>query len=441
MSVGYRLQRWVWLVLGLLAPALPLQLYLGGSWSYVLHSYSLGMFFGLIAYTYFTECLVLAARLPYFDRLFGHDRVLVFHGRLAAAALTAAFAHAILKYLYYGAGTVQVTLGSVALAMFAAVGAVTVLFMIDTGLQSLKVFGAMKKYFVTRIGFDYSRLKLYHNVTALAVLLMTMHVLMASPTAENYTRIIIVVSMGLAGIAFHFFHKVARPILLYRQPFVAKDIRQISSDVVRLSTSRPGGALLKYRAGQFAYFRILSRACGIEEHPFTIASAPGAQTLDIVVKELGNYTDSLKDLENGARILCDGPYGNFTPVRDEHPYLFVAGGIGITPFLSILAEWRERGMNKPVTLIWSVRHQADLIDEGMFARMASDIPAFTFVPVITRPLEGEGRHIDRQMIEKYLPAGASVYICGPRSLRDSVSRTLRDLGVCRVRIHYEGFFS
>jgi predicted ferric reductase len=438
-----RLQRPLWLAAAVLCPAIPLHAYFAGNWYSILHSYSLGMFCGIVSYVYFANTLILSARIRCIDRLFGQDRVMVFHGRLAGAAFAFAFAHAFFKYLYIGLGTVQLNIGIAALALFAAVGLATILFMVGNPLHRIAAMAALRAFGARRLGFDYSRLKLFHNLTAPALALVTAHVLMASPTTETRARLGLMGAWGAAALLVHFHHKVLRVALRYRRAFRVTAVRRLNGTVAEIRAARPDGSKLEHRAGQFAFFRVLSPACGLEEHPFTISSAPGYETLNITVKDLGNYSAVLPAVAVGAKLLCDGPYGRFTPVRGAGPYLFVAGGIGITPFLSILREWDAAGIAEPVTLVWSMRTRDEQIDEGFLDAAAARHAAFRFVPVLTREPGMAGRRVDRALLSACIePSGTAhlaAYVCGPDPFRRAVIGHLRDLGLPRRAIHDETF--
>jgi len=298
----------------------------------------------------------------------------------------------------------------------------------------------LRAFCVRRIGFDYSRLKLFHNVTAPAMALVTVHVLMAAPTAETRARLGLMAGWGGLSLLLWCGHKFVRVVLRYRRCFLVQSVRRLNDTTVALGAARPDGSLLRHRAGQFAFFRVLAACCGRAEHPFTISSPPGAKTLGITVKALGDYSAALAAVPVGAKLLCDGPYGRFTPERDARPYLFVAGGIGITPFLSILRKWDGAGFAEPVTLIWSARTRADLIDGATFEALAERHAAFNYVPVLTRE---QDKRVDRELLAAHVdPASVAriaAYVCGPDALRRTVTRCLRELGVANRAIFYESF--
>ena len=98
---------------------------------------------------------------------------------------------------------------------------------------------------------------------------------------------------------------------------------------------KPVGAALKYQLGQFAFLKV--KIPGLREpHPFTIASSPDEQCLRFVIRDLGDWTHRLTtSLAINDRIVVEGPYGHLTPMP-KHPVdhvVWIAGGVGITPFL------------------------------------------------------------------------------------------------------------
>jgi predicted ferric reductase len=440
------LQRWIWPALAVLSPALPLHAYLAGSWGYVFHIYSLAMVFGIVAYVYFANALVLAARIPYFDRLYGHDRVMVFHGHLAVAGIACVLVHAGLKVAYDGARGTQVAFGIAAAALLVLVALFTLLFMVGGPLQRIPAFARLRSAGVRRPALDYRRLKAFHNLTGVAMILAMIHVLMALPTAETNLRLAIMAGWGGIGILAWIYHKAVRVLLCLRNAYAVTRVESLGDGITRLTaTPRHGQAGKRFLPGQFGYFRILSKSCGTEEHPFTIASPPNERQLSIVAKALGDYSAALAQVAPGARLLFDGPYGRFTPELNAAPYLFIAGGIGITPFLSIVADWARREITQPVSLVWSVRYCRDLVDGGLFEGLARGQDLFTYTPVITREDGGTARRMDRELlapiVRRRTPERLQVYVCGPAALLKAVLGSMQDIGVSRRQVHYESFGS
>lgn len=164
-----------------------------------------------------------------------------------------------------------------------------------------------------------------------------------------------------------------------------------------------------------------------------LASSPGnLRTVMVAARLRGTpFTDALRDLPFGAAVLLGPPSGDFTLPKDPgQPVLLLAGGMGITPFRSMLKHMVDIGSRRPATLVYSVPtpRAAAFLDELEAWRTSLDL---TLVPTVTDPGMGEepwayevGR-IDAAMLQRHVPAEvlrrAAVYVSGPPSM-------LRDLG-------------
>ncbi|MBN2685110.1 MAG: hypothetical protein JXR40_07510 [Pontiellaceae bacterium] len=440
MTTSNKSAAFILILLFLLSPFLPMVVYFSGNWYSILHSYSIGMVFGIFSYGYFLNTLILSARIPIFDRIFGQDRVMVLHGYLASLALLFAGIHAAFKISFYFALTRQTLLGFASLAIFAAVIVVTLTAMVSGRLQRIPFMQKLRTWLTAKSLFDYSKLKLFHNLTSVAALLAAIHVFMAYSTKESQTRINIMNGWAATALALYIWHKLIRLILLRRKSWTVTEVNRLSPGIAEISMERNAGNFKGLKAGQFAYFRFLSPECGMEEHPFTIASRPGSSSLSIIFKELGDYTAKLKNIKPGTTALVNGPYGLFTPVQKK-PLLFIAGGIGITPFHAILQDWNHSGIETPAALIWSCRNSDEMIYREFFEKCDQSHENFTFAPVLTR--EGKQRRIEQSLLEKHVNKAnldqTDVFVCGPESLNKACVKMLTAIGIHKKNIRYEKF--
>jgi ferredoxin-NADP reductase len=138
------------------------------------------------------------------------------------------------------------------------------------------------------------------------------------------------------------------------------------------------------------------------------------------------------------------PYGTFSFLyHDAESLVFIAGGIGITPFISMLRYIYDRRLEKRVMLIWSNKTEKDIVFRDELEKMASDMPCFKVVHVMSRQDEwpGEKGRIDAEKLEKHVGSFhiGQFFICGPPPMMRAMKRTLSDLGVPKGRIHTERF--
>lgn len=186
-----------------------------------------------------------------------------------------------------------------------------------------------------------------------------------------------------------------------------------------------------HQAGQFALLRF---DAGEGTHPFTIASAwPGHGELRFVIKALGDYTASLPGrLQAGAEVLLEGPYGGFTGGVDGRPLhgpqVWVAGGVGVTPFLAWLqSAWQP--LHVPVDFFYCVPHAAEAVGLDEVRRACQRLGVRLHV------LESrQGQRLDAQA----LPEAADVWFCGPRRLGKQLQRQLARRAA-PPRFHHEAF--
>lgn len=432
----------------LLYPLAVIALFFHGNWYSFFHSYSLAMVFGLLAYCYFTVALILGSRVKVLDRIFGHDRIMIFHGIIAGLALACAIVHALLKEVYFPDDTVQSTLGTIGLIIFASVILITVLLMLETPLDRTPVVSQLTRFLKKRVRADYTLLKLLHNFTAPAFALIVLHVILASPVQETILKTAFAGLAGSIALVFYAYHKIARPILCMINAYTVASVTRLSGGITEIEMVSRRGKPLRQTAGQFAFFRFIDKSSGFGEHPFTVSSSPSARGPVITVKALGDFTAKIGSLREGTRCFIDGPYGLFYPKRNDRDLLFLAGGIGITPFLSILRDYSEKKRNGAITLLWSVRNKNEAFARDELLTIASLLPGLVVRILVTgEPSFGIGvpdSRIDgpilREALARFSSAqGTEAYICGPDAFRRSVQDLLLETGFPGEDIFYEAF--
>ena len=156
------------------------------------------------------------------------------------------------------------------------------------------------------------------------------------------------------------------------------------------------------------------------------------------MKVLGDYTRRVRDdLTAGADAAIEGPYGRFNPLRDSRKQVWIAGGIGITPFLSVLRTMAP-GHGKTIRLYYCVRQSREALFLDELQARAAELGGITI-----KLFDSEsGGRIDAAAIEKDLdgtPAEWSYYLCGPKPLATAMSAGLAKHGVPARRIHTEEF--
>jgi predicted ferric reductase len=205
-----------------------------------------------------------------------------------------------------------------------------------------------------------------------------------------------------------------------------------------------------YQPGQFQFIT-LHRSGGlpVEEHHWTISSSPAQKEyIGSTIKESGDFTSTIGKTAAGDTATVEGPFGRFsyTYYPQDKEYVFIAGGIGITPLISMLRHMRDTGKDAKVLLIYANRAQKDIVFRSELAEMeAGSRPRLTAVHVLSRPEPGwTGRsgRLDPDGIAELTgrdSAEKAYYVCAPPALARVVVGGLRSMGVPYSRIRSEEF--
>jgi predicted ferric reductase len=444
-------QKAFWLAVYFLSPLIPLSTYFAGNWYTFFHSWSLAMTAGITAYVYMLNQFILGARPRIWDRVFGLGAVLRFHGTMAVVSLGLLTLHMALKNFYLFAYNAQVRLGQVAFTLFALIIVLTVLLMVENILHKVEPLAALKRFSANRLRLRYQHLRLIHNFTAVAALLALFHVLLASSTREQPLRGAVMATWFILALGFYAYHKLVRPALTRRK---AAGVSAVRKDAEGIYTIELEGSHIEHRAGQFAYFRFLDGRPSREEHPYTISSSPSAERLSFSAKASGDWSSRLSEVQPGDRVAVDGPYGTFSYLRvDENaPLVFLAGGIGITPYLSMLRYAAEAGSARSIHLVWGVRKAEELCYLSELEGLKGRLPGLTVTPVVSRDASFTGRRgrIDADLLRQLGLLGSRVekeartleahwFLCGPTSMMEDLLKVLRKAGIRRRKIHFERF--
>lgn len=198
----------------------------------------------------------------------------------------------------------------------------------------------------------------------------------------------------------------------------------------------PSATALAVAPGQFVLVAVGDgahfRGCR-EFHPFTVSDIDADGTLKLAIKALGPWSRNVQNIEPGVLVRVQGPFGNFLRDTAAAPQLWVAGGVGITPFIGTL---RGAARVQPTTLIYLFRQSADAAFLEELKRYAEDDPNFSLVALET----GSGTVDFAALLTQVerLPE-RDVNICGPAPMVDALLPHLRAHGVAAKAIHYEHF--
>jgi predicted ferric reductase len=366
--------------------------------------------------------LVLATRIRPVERaLGGLENLYRLHRRLGALVVGLAVTHVLFLSLHQWGSALDLYLPSSGWSTFSGVIALVLL------------IGSIVATLVGRLA--YPAFLLVQRLLGLTFLVGAFHTFAVRGTLASSTPLTVYTAcLTTAAVLGLGYRLLGGRLGVGRHRYRVDTVTRLDEDAVEIAMV-PLARPLEQRAGQFVYASFLQRGIARESHPFTVASAPSADSVRLAVKRLGDFTGSLMTLRAGAEARLEGPFGSFSPMRGSiHPQTWIAGGIGITPFLS----W-ARSLTGPlrVDLYYCTpgAEQAHFLDE--LFEIADRYPAFRVIPVRKRSL-GHLTVNDLEAVNPNLLNG-HIFICGPPLMIGNLRAGLRTRGVPPGCIHSETF--
>jgi len=404
-----------------------------------------GFNFALIGFTMLALQFVIASRFRWIEAPFGLDILIAFHRKMAVVATALLISHPLLLSWADHEWTLLTHLG---LEWSVNVGRAAIFTLLLTVVISL---------FRQAFHLSFERWRNLHNGLALSVLgLGFVHSLFTGNDLESgFLRWFWMALFAVALISYLYHRGPLHHVLgKHSYSYEITDLRQETHDTWTVQM-RPKDErqIPSHRAGQFHFLTIHGEKVPIEEHPFTISSAPSEKgVLASTIKQSGDFTHRIGGARIGDAVSVQGPFGRFC--YDLHPpgsdLVFVAGGVGITPFISMLREMRHTNDSREVLLIYSNRSESDIIFREELAELARS-PGLNLkiVHVLSRARRaadewpGERGRIGKDLLGKYVgpePRARMYFICGPVGMMETAMDALQQFGVPDGQIVIERFW-
>jgi predicted ferric reductase len=242
--------------------------------------------------------------------------------------------------------------------------------------------------------------------------------------------------------------RLVKPLRQLQTPYVVKEVRPEPGEAVTLMLEPDGhDGIRDFKPGQFAWLTLGSSPFLLREHPFSIVSPPEAlPQICFGIKALGDFTSKLRDLNPGHSAYLDGPYGVFSV--DSFPtaagYVFIVGGIGVTPALSMLRSLAARADRRPLWLFYG----NDTLDDIIYGKEIEGLKPLLdlrVIHVIKEPPEewkGESGFLTKEILARHLADdtnGLVFFLCGPPPMTKAAREALLTLGADADRIRVEIF--
>lgn len=367
----------------------------------------------------------MATRPPFVERLFGGlDRIYQFHRKIGIAVLCLIVVHWLLTPDFKGQA---LTAGLNELA--AQVGEWAFY-----GFVFLLVLSIVKVIPKTRFQIPYQYWRITHRFIGLLFVLVAFHQLFIKRPYDGTAFLATYLNIfALIGIVSYAYTQLL-PWLRTRKYVVENVVRHDGATII---TGKPVGRKLRAMPGQFGFFRV--NKSGLREpHPFTIAGIEDDGTVRFAIKPLGDYTKALREsVAVGDALTLEGGYGHFNHKRGGKKQIWLAGGIGVTPFLAMASRLKgDEGQD--IHMVYCVRDGAEAIGLDTFKAQAEKLENFSFV---LHNSATDGRFDAAKLVSgtSMNPAEADLWFCGPPPLRLAIEKGLRELGKAPRRVEFERF--
>ena len=416
----------------------------GGKFNFNLTMQALGQGLGLVGFAMFALNLALGARLRFLESMFGGmNKIYIAHHILGGLSFIFLLLHPLfLVAQYLGAGAIGLR---AALTMYVANPQCLANFAIQSPscatlfgvvALTLMILFLVLTFFVK---LPYHIWKLTHKFLGLAFFFGALHAVFIPSDAsvpgilQYYMTTLLIIGFGAI-----LYRTVLGFLLVSRVEYVVDEVREVNATIVEIIMHpKDDKKCMKYLPGQFIFIGFPDVKGLDEVHPFSLSSKPDGTCISIGVKGLGDYTSRLKELRPGMRASIEGPFGRtsyaYYPRKEQ---IWIAGGIGITPFLGMARSLSQENGYK-VDLYYSAATTEDAAFDQELRAIASANPNFRLVPWYGK----EKGFLSADAIAKESQGllGKELFVCGPPPMMNSLKAQFAKWKVPVTNIHSEEF--
>ncbi|MET9819470.1 FAD-binding oxidoreductase [Streptomyces sp. NPDC006355] len=385
------------------------------------------IFLGLIAYAWWLLSILLSVRPYWLDRFVGLPSIYGLHGMLGVLAIGAAYLH---RDSSYSPSPLARDLGDWAFYGSLAVLCYSVFFMsgwlVDRSRLLLKAKGLLEVVFRRQLSVWIHRL----NLVIVAMIWLHAHLLVR--VNRHFAFMVLLDLYTVIVLGIYAWRKWIAPDTYLTGTVTGNDARGGSTRRVSVDLDRKAAAL---RPGDFFFLSFEgSSSVGREWHPFSVTD-DNQETLTFTIRQHGDFTRRIENVEKGTRVRLEGPFGRFESIirsRDrEAPLVFLGMGAGVAPLLSLTAAHHT---TRKIHLLWAVRNPEDAyyrdVLEAYQAASGGRLQVTISVGRFRR--EDLAGALSAEVISK-----GAFFIVGPNPAVLANQRLLRRIGVSARRIHQE----
>jgi predicted ferric reductase len=391
---------------------------------------------GFVGLTQIAVQFVLIARFRGVTAPYGIDVILQYHRKIAVVAVAAVLAHPLiividnpsrLKLLNPLGGNWASRVGMLSIA--------ALLLIVVTSV------------FRERLRIGYEAWRLAHLLLGIAAIVFAqVHVSLAGLYTNTGWKQAIWIAIAAAMVGLVLYLRILKPAWQKGYVWQVAEVRKERGETFSLALEPIGERTFPFSPGQFAWLKLASSPFTLEEHPFSFSSsAERPERIEFGIKALGDFSASVESIPPGTRAFIDGPHGAFSIDRYQSAgYVFVAGGVGITPVMSFLRTMADRRDPRPVLLVYASKEWDEVtyreeIDE---LRESLDLEVVHVLEKAPDGWEGDEGFVTPELLDRVVPDERFervYFVCGPPPMMDAVHQALTDNGVPERLIQMEQF--
>ncbi|MCA9324509.1 hypothetical protein KDA23_00350 [Candidatus Saccharibacteria bacterium] len=226
--------------------------------------------------------------------------------------------------------------------------------------------------------------------------------------------------------------------------YTVDTIKNVSPSTVLLTLRSADDKTFVFQPGQYAAIQFTNGGRPSAARCFSIVSSPNDRNkLQFAFKVTGNYSYRLSQLRTDDTVYVQGPFGEFVidPQHDRE-LVFLAAGIGVTPFVSMVRALSTQTNMPRTTLLYANRSAADIPFGHELTDLSAQLPNFRMLLLAegdSSDLATQPGRINEQLLSKINSVDATYFVCGPPKFMDTMEHMLLDMGISPDRIVLEAF--
>lgn len=379
----------------------------------------------------------LTARINRIEASYGVDIILQFHRYISLVAFALILIHPLVLFFDQPETLRLLNLFEVPWrARFAVIGTLALVVLVITSIWR------------QRLRIPYELWRTSHGILAVAAVSLGLaHALGVSYYLGLFWKKLLWSAIALSALWLLIYVRIVKPWMMTRHPYLVEEVIPERGNVWTLAVRPRGHEGFQFEPGQFAWITLNISPFRMREHPFSMSSSGDhPERLEFTIKALGDFTQTIKDIEPGTKAYLDGPYGVFTTDRywDSAGFVLIAGGIGITPMMSMLVTAAERKDDRQFLLIYANKRWENVTFREELDALVDSLD-LTVVHVLREPPEdwtGETGYVNQDLLQRYIPihrGSRHYFICAAPVMMEQVEAALHDLQVPATNVHMEHF--